>query len=164
MVNARCADDRETAKRLSRAPRADRAAAAAPRYAIDAVGGGGNRRDPDRHAAEQPLGGLAVVIGGQSSESGFVLPAAAEYTWDRDDVRRGKVVWSNGMTIRAIYENGVFRPTEPVNLPEKTTVEVTVPQADARGEENQKAIFALLRKSYPSGESDVAERHNEHQP
>jgi len=28
------------------------------------------------------------------------------------------------MTVRAIYENGVFRPTEPVNLPENAEVEV----------------------------------------
>ena len=68
------------------------------------------------------------------------------------------------MTIRAIYENGVFRPTEPVDLPDKTTVEVTVPESDAQGRDNQEAIFAILRESYPSGESDVAERHNEHQP
>ena len=27
-------------------------------------------------------------------------------------------------TIHAIYENGVLRPTEPVDLPEKTLVEV----------------------------------------
>ncbi len=30
------------------------------------------------------------------------------------------------MTIRAIYENGVFRPTEPVVLPEQTNVTVDV--------------------------------------
>jgi len=30
------------------------------------------------------------------------------------------------MTIRAIYENGVFRPTEPVVLPEQTRVTVDV--------------------------------------
>ena len=27
------------------------------------------------------------------------------------------------MTVHAIYENGVFRPTESVDLPEKTPVE-----------------------------------------
>lgn len=68
------------------------------------------------------------------------------------------------MTIRAIYENGVFRPTEPVNLPENTAVDITVPEADAQERSNQEEIFAILRKSYPSGETDVAERHNEHQP
>jgi predicted DNA-binding antitoxin AbrB/MazE fold protein len=28
------------------------------------------------------------------------------------------------MTITAVYENGVFRPLEPVDLPDKTTVEI----------------------------------------
>ncbi len=68
------------------------------------------------------------------------------------------------MTVRAIYENGVFRPTEPVNLPERTPVEVTLPEPDPAERKNQEAIFAILRKSYPSGERDIAERHNEHQP
>jgi len=27
------------------------------------------------------------------------------------------------MTVRAIYENGVFRPIEPVKLPDKSRVE-----------------------------------------
>ena len=30
-------------------------------------------------------------------------------------------------TIQAIYENGVFRPTVPVNLPDRTSVEVVLP-------------------------------------
>lgn len=66
------------------------------------------------------------------------------------------------MVIRAIYENGVFRPIEPVRLPEHTEVDVNLPQEDSN--ENQEAIFAILRTSYPSGERDVAERHDEHQP
>ncbi len=36
-------------------------------------------------------------------------------------------------TIHAIYENGVFRPTVPVNLPELTSVEVLLPAAAGRG-------------------------------
>ena len=69
------------------------------------------------------------------------------------------------MTVKAIYENGVFRPTEPVSLPEKTHVEVIVPtESDPEDRKNQEEIYALLRQSYPSGETDVAERHNEHQP
>jgi len=32
------------------------------------------------------------------------------------------------MTIRAIYEKGVFKPTESVSLPEGTAAEVIVPQ------------------------------------
>lgn len=31
------------------------------------------------------------------------------------------------MTVRAIYENGVFRPQEPVKLEEHTEVEVIIP-------------------------------------
>ncbi len=69
------------------------------------------------------------------------------------------------MTVKAIYENGVFRPTEPVNLPEQTCVDVIVPtESDPEDRKNQEEIYALLRQSHPSGETDVAERHNEHQP
>lgn len=68
------------------------------------------------------------------------------------------------MTIRAIYENGVFTPTEPVSLPEKTAVEVTITENHLAGSSNQEEIYAILRTSYPSGERDVSERHNEHQP
>jgi len=68
------------------------------------------------------------------------------------------------MTIRAIYEGGVFKPTEAVNLPEKTEVEVSVPTAETRDGRNEEEILAILRTSYASGERDVAERHNEHQP
>jgi len=64
------------------------------------------------------------------------------------------------MTVRAIYENGVFRPVQPLNLPEKSEVDVVLPAE----RKNQEAIFALLNTSYASGETDVAERHNEHQP
>ena len=68
------------------------------------------------------------------------------------------------MTVRAIYENGVFRPIDPVTLPERTTVEVMVPEVPTEERANQDEIFAILRTSYPSGESNVAERHDEHQP
>jgi predicted DNA-binding antitoxin AbrB/MazE fold protein len=33
------------------------------------------------------------------------------------------------MTIKAVYERGVFRPTEPLNLAEGTAVEIEVPMA-----------------------------------
>ena len=68
--------------------------------------------------------------------------------------------------IHAIFENGVFKPQERVDLPERTQVEfeprVIKNEADERA--NQEAIYKLLRQSFPSGETDVAERHNEHQP
>jgi predicted DNA-binding antitoxin AbrB/MazE fold protein len=66
------------------------------------------------------------------------------------------------MTVRAIYENGVFRPTEPVNLPERAEVEVVLPEtADDQGLDE---IYRILGESYASGHTDTAERHNEHQP
>jgi predicted DNA-binding antitoxin AbrB/MazE fold protein len=74
------------------------------------------------------------------------------------------------MTIKAIYENGVFRPTEPVCIAEKTEVEVVLPselENDADFERRERArqdIMEILSHSYPSGHTDTAERHNEHQP
>jgi predicted DNA-binding antitoxin AbrB/MazE fold protein len=67
------------------------------------------------------------------------------------------------MTIRAIYENGVFRPTEPVNLPEKSEVEVVLP-VPASADGRLDSIYRILGESYASGETDVAEQHDEHQP
>ena len=70
------------------------------------------------------------------------------------------------MTIKAIYEKGVFRPTEPVNLPEKAEVQVVLPgevesAADRRAREE---ILEILSHRYDSGDTDTAARHNEHQP
>lgn len=69
-------------------------------------------------------------------------------------------------TIRAIYENGVFRPTAGVDLPEHSEVEFEprivpppVPQADTMAE-----IYDILSRSYPTGDPRLASRHNEHQP
>ena len=67
------------------------------------------------------------------------------------------------MTVRAIYENGVFRPTEPVNLPEKAEVEVLLPST-ATEDPSLDAIYRTMGERFASGESTVAERHNEHQP
>ncbi|MBO0700487.1 MAG: antitoxin family protein [Zavarzinella sp.] len=71
-------------------------------------------------------------------------------------------------TITAIFENGVFRPLEPVALPEHTRVEFepkvqpapdvpAVPTGLAR-------VYDVLSRRYKSGHPDTAERHNEHQP
>jgi predicted DNA-binding antitoxin AbrB/MazE fold protein len=67
--------------------------------------------------------------------------------------------------IHAIYENGVFRPTEPVDLPEHTEVEVEVlPSESTVNKASLRRIYAIMAEEYESGEFDVAERHNEHQP
>ena len=67
--------------------------------------------------------------------------------------------------IRAIYENGVFTPLEPVDLPERSEVKfepqlVLISQKPIAME----GVYSVLSKRFTSGESDVAERHNEHQP
>lgn len=69
-------------------------------------------------------------------------------------------------TIHAIYESGVFRPVEKVELPERTEVEFeprpVAQQEDQNGHLN--GIYDILGERYQSGERDVAARHNEHQP
>jgi predicted DNA-binding antitoxin AbrB/MazE fold protein len=73
-------------------------------------------------------------------------------------------------TIRARWEQGVFRPIRPVNLPEATEVEVVVPAAapdeveTPKQKRDREEILEILSRSYNSGQTDTAERHNEHQP
>ena len=69
------------------------------------------------------------------------------------------------MTIHAIYENGVFKPTGSVNLPEGVKVDFE-PRVVIEPEpsDDQEAIYAILRERHDSGRHDLAERHNEHQP
>jgi predicted DNA-binding antitoxin AbrB/MazE fold protein len=72
-------------------------------------------------------------------------------------------------SVRAIFENGVFRPVEPISLPESTSVELEV---RTRGEQCPRPpmskglakVYAILGERYDSGHSDTAARHNEHQP
>ncbi len=67
--------------------------------------------------------------------------------------------------IHAIYERGVFRPLDAVDLPETTEVVFeprpvlppATPVARAR-------ILAALAQRFDSGEDNVAARHDEHQP
>jgi predicted DNA-binding antitoxin AbrB/MazE fold protein len=68
-------------------------------------------------------------------------------------------------TFHAVYENGVFRPIEPVDLPERTAVEFEI--REVKGVEQTKSlddVYAILGRRHSSGEHDVAARHNEHQP
>ena len=77
-------------------------------------------------------------------------------------------------TIRAIYENGVLHPTEPMELPEHSVVEFeprtveTEPIAPARTEEQrraaQDAIYEILSRRHKGGDPEISARHNEHQP
>jgi predicted DNA-binding antitoxin AbrB/MazE fold protein len=76
------------------------------------------------------------------------------------------VVIEGMKTIHAVYESGVFRPLETVELPERAEVEFepgpVMPQEDRNARLD--GIYAILRERYQSGEHDVAARHDEHQP
>jgi predicted DNA-binding antitoxin AbrB/MazE fold protein len=68
-------------------------------------------------------------------------------------------------TIHATYESGVFRPTEPVELTEASHVEFEPKLVSAdRSVPGLDEVYDVLRKRFASGESDVAARHNGHQP
>jgi predicted DNA-binding antitoxin AbrB/MazE fold protein len=69
-------------------------------------------------------------------------------------------------TIHAVYEKGVFRPLQTVELPERTEVEFEPRPVGKQEDRNGglEAVYAILGERYQSGESDVAARHNEHQP
>ena len=76
------------------------------------------------------------------------------------------------MTIRAVYENGVFRPIEPVKLSAGTVVnlQVTEQVVDVRSlvppgtDEGLIGLYEILGRRFDSGHRDNAERHNDHQP
>jgi predicted DNA-binding antitoxin AbrB/MazE fold protein len=68
-------------------------------------------------------------------------------------------------TVHAVFESGVFRPLEKVELPEKTTVEFELRPVSSSDSQTSdlNGIYAVLSERYQSGEKDVASRHNEHQ-
>lgn len=68
-------------------------------------------------------------------------------------------------TVRAVFEDGVFHPKGPVNLPDHAEVEFEPRVVDrACGDPVMDDVYAVLSERYESGERDVAARHNEHQP
>jgi predicted DNA-binding antitoxin AbrB/MazE fold protein len=71
-------------------------------------------------------------------------------------------------TIHAIFENGVFRPVVPVQLPEHSAVHLkivdTTEIASMQSDDDLDAIYEVLDRRYNSGFTDTAARHNEHQP
>ncbi len=72
--------------------------------------------------------------------------------------------------VHAVYENGVFRPLEPVDLPNNTPVELDLRISSEQGTvpasmpEALAKVYAILGERYDSGHPDTAARHNEHQP
>jgi predicted DNA-binding antitoxin AbrB/MazE fold protein len=69
-------------------------------------------------------------------------------------------------TVHAIYENGLFRPTYPVDLPDNCRVQFvpTVVAEGVTGQAHLSKICEILSRSYETGETDLAARHDEHQP
>ena len=71
-------------------------------------------------------------------------------------------------TVTAIYENGVFRPLEKVDLPEHARVEFALPETQSTPRPTIRPALAAVYKAmsfrFNSGRHDLAERHNEHQP
>ncbi|NOZ39376.1 MAG: DUF104 domain-containing protein [Planctomycetes bacterium] len=69
--------------------------------------------------------------------------------------------------IQAIYRDGAFWPTEPFVLPESTRVELEPrllekePPLKAPSLDD---VYEVLRRRSQTGETDLAEKHNEHQP
>jgi predicted DNA-binding antitoxin AbrB/MazE fold protein len=67
--------------------------------------------------------------------------------------------------IHAVYEHGVFRPTQPVSLPERCEVAVEIHAIKTESQQpSLDDVYEILGERYHSGEHDVAARHNEHQP
>ena len=66
--------------------------------------------------------------------------------------------------IHAIFENGAFRPTEPVDLPERCEVVFEPHRVDEPKRDQLDRIHELLTRSYDTGDPYLSERHNEHQP
>ena len=66
--------------------------------------------------------------------------------------------------VKAVYEDGVFKPKEPVHLQEKTEVEVLIP-GEARGDDDDptgwKAIDSL-RGCIKGAPPDMAESHDKY--
>jgi predicted DNA-binding antitoxin AbrB/MazE fold protein len=68
-------------------------------------------------------------------------------------------------TIEAIFENGVFRPLNSVDLPEHARVHLAVSRWPTIAPNHPQAdLWKVLSQRYEGDDPRVAERHNEHQP
>jgi len=66
--------------------------------------------------------------------------------------------------VKAVYEDGVFKPKEPVNLQEKAEVEVILPsepELDVDDPTGWKASDSVIG-SVTSGISDISEKHDDY--
>ena len=69
-------------------------------------------------------------------------------------------------SVHAVFENGIFRPIHPVELPDHCEVEFEprVIESGATDTNSIERLYDILSERFASGQTDVAARHNEHQP
>jgi predicted DNA-binding antitoxin AbrB/MazE fold protein len=67
-------------------------------------------------------------------------------------------------TIHAIFENGVFRPVVPVQLPEHCEVAFEPRLLNDRSKQDLRGFFAIMDERFDTGERDLAARVDELQP
>lgn len=61
-------------------------------------------------------------------------------------------------TVTTIYENGIFRPLEKVNLPESSHISISIPDAPATPVSPAlAAIYDAMSFHFDSGHHDTAE-------
>lgn len=66
------------------------------------------------------------------------------------------------MTIQAIYENGVFRPTEPVELPDKSEVEISIQSVKPGGAHPGLAPLLDIARKFPGNPNAPTDRAAQH--
>jgi hypothetical protein len=68
------------------------------------------------------------------------------------------------IAVKAVYEDGVFKPKEPVELKERTEVEVLIPVEEPAAEDDPTGWEAIdaLAGSARSGLTNVSEKHDEY--
>jgi len=68
--------------------------------------------------------------------------------------------------IHAIFEQGIFRPLEAVELAERTEVEFEPKVVGLKAPKpgSMRGIIEVMSRRHPTGDPEIAARHNEHQP
>lgn len=65
--------------------------------------------------------------------------------------------------IPAVFEDGVFKPKGPVDLPDASEVELRIEVRAAPPRDHLKAIYGVLSRRHDTGEADLAARHEEYE-
>lgn len=68
-------------------------------------------------------------------------------------------------TVKVVYENGVFKPVEPVSLPEHAEAEVLLPKRRAPRDPSDPTGWTAIDRLIGRGKAvapDVAEHHDRH--